>query len=67
VSGRPRIVYTPRPDATPEAELAALATVYAFVMQRHNVRKAAEGSGGKDHARKDKDAPRANDILPQKR
>ena len=30
----PRIVYSPRPDATPEGELNALATVYAFLVNR---------------------------------
>jgi len=28
----PRITYTPRPDATPEAELSALAAVYRFLV-----------------------------------
>jgi hypothetical protein len=28
------IVYTPRPDATPEGELEALATVYAFILRQ---------------------------------
>jgi hypothetical protein len=28
----PRITYAPRPDATPEAELAVLAAVYRFVL-----------------------------------
>ena len=27
-----RIVYTPRPDATPESEATALATVYRFIL-----------------------------------
>jgi hypothetical protein len=31
----PRVVYVPRPDATPETELSALASVYAFTLQRH--------------------------------
>jgi hypothetical protein len=30
-----RITYTPRPDATPEAELHALATVYRFILHCH--------------------------------
>ena len=34
----PRIIYTPHPDATPEGELNALATVYAFVLQKHHER-----------------------------
>ncbi len=31
-AGKPSIAYTPRPDATPEAELDALAAVYKFVL-----------------------------------
>jgi hypothetical protein len=34
-SGGPRIEYVPREDATPEGELAALAAVYALVIQAH--------------------------------
>ena len=30
-----RIVYTPRPDATPESEVVALASVYRFLLDRH--------------------------------
>jgi hypothetical protein len=30
--GRPRIRYVARPNATPEAELAVLASVYKFVL-----------------------------------
>ena len=29
---KPRVTYTPRPDATPEAELSALAAVYRFLL-----------------------------------
>jgi hypothetical protein len=32
----PAIAYTQRPDATPEAELGALAAVYRFVIDRAN-------------------------------
>jgi len=28
----PRLVYTPRPDATPEAERSALAAVYRYLL-----------------------------------
>ena len=28
----PRITYTPRPDATPETEVTALAAIYKFVL-----------------------------------
>ena len=43
-----RLIYTPRPDATPESELSALAAVYRFCLFESNAgKKAAEGSGGK--------------------
>src|SRR5919107_4763663 len=35
--GGPRIEYVPRDDAKPEGELAALAAVYAFVVQAHEL------------------------------
>ena len=31
----PRITYVPRPDATPEPELSALASVYRFIIDSH--------------------------------
>jgi hypothetical protein len=40
-AGDSRVTYTPRPGTTPEAELAALAAVYAFVIQAHEQKKAA--------------------------
>jgi hypothetical protein len=36
-----RVIYAPRPDATPEGELAALTATYAFVIQAHERKKAA--------------------------
>jgi hypothetical protein len=38
----PRITYTPRPDATPEAELNVLANVYRFILDCHAKKIAAE-------------------------
>ncbi len=38
-----RISYRPRLDATPEAELEVLATVYSFLMRRHVNRNATVG------------------------
>lgn len=43
----PHVTYTPRPDATPEGEIAALASVYAFILQ-YGQEKRAAGSG-QDH------------------
>ena len=34
-----RIIYTPRPDATPEAELDALAAIYCFVLTQSGASK----------------------------
>jgi hypothetical protein len=38
------IHYTQRPDATPEAELGALASVYRFVLDCHAKKEAAPES-----------------------
>lgn len=37
-----RFTYTARPDATPEAELSALAAVYRFILDCHAKKMAAE-------------------------
>jgi hypothetical protein len=49
------ITYTPRPDATPEAELSALASAYRFVLDCRAKKEAAPESRP-DDARKDQDA-----------
>ncbi len=36
-----RIVYRPRPDATPEAELVTLVNVYSFVLRYAEAKEAA--------------------------
>lgn len=58
------IHYTPRPDASPEAEVECLANVYAFLLRCHENREAAGteggGEGGKEaaeHARVEETAP----------
>ena len=35
----PSLTYHPREDATPEGEIAALANIYRFVLERHDERK----------------------------
>jgi hypothetical protein len=52
MSDAPRIIYTSRPDATPEAERAALAEIYKFVLAK----KKAARPGGHDDVRKDQNA-----------
>jgi hypothetical protein len=39
--GNPRITYVARPNATPETELSALATVYRFILSRSNASQKA--------------------------
>ena len=48
-----RIIYTPRPDVTPEAEISALATVYRFILDCH-----ARKEGGPATAPDDRKGPK---------
>ena len=48
----PKIVYRPRPDATPEGELNTLAAVYKFFLNRRVCRDAADRST-QSHAKKE--------------
>jgi hypothetical protein len=41
-------VYAPRPDATPEGELSALAAVYAFVLDCRTNTKTTQPGGPDD-------------------
>jgi hypothetical protein len=61
----PSASYTPRPDATYEAELSALAGVYTFVLDWRK-KKAAPADGPKTR-RKDSDGRPAERILQQAR
>lgn len=44
MSTTPRITYATRPDATPEAELSAVANVFRFVLDCHAKKEAAPES-----------------------
>lgn len=60
-----RIIYTPRPDATPESEAAALAAVYRFILFESSARKEAAHPGSPDDAKEgSRDDSRARAILP---
>ena len=59
----PPIVYTPRPDATPEGELNALANVYRFILDRH-AKKEATRPGAPD-ARKENLHDSGNTSIPR--
>lgn len=61
----PRIVYTPRPDATPETELATLANVYAFILQKHQEKQKGGPETAPDDAKEIKNV-RAASIVPER-
>lgn len=44
----PPIFYTPHANTAPEAELNALASVYALILQKHQERQRATHPGGPD-------------------
>jgi hypothetical protein len=39
---KPAVIYTPRPDATPEAELKVLVNIYAYLVRGHHSNEAAK-------------------------
>jgi hypothetical protein len=51
-----RIVYTPRADATPESEVAALASVYRFLLDCHAKKKGGPATTP-DNGTKSKEDP----------
>ncbi len=62
--GKPRIAYTPRQNATPESEAAALAAVYSLVLRAYEDRKKAVPTDGPDDAKEIKDARATEPIIP---
>ncbi len=54
-----RISYTARPDATPESEREALASIYAFVLRTHQERHKAAPSSRTEAAERRSDGPEA--------
>ena len=57
----PRIAYTPRRDATPEAELSALAAVYRIVLSAKKRGRIPDESGPDDEKERS-----SNDSLASK-
>lgn len=50
------IAYTPRPDATPEAELSALAAVYKFLVERKEAAPESRPDDAKERSWNDSSA-----------
>jgi len=50
---RQRLTYTPLPDTTAERERDALAAIYAFVIERHTSRQAADATGDRNEVKED--------------
>jgi hypothetical protein len=49
----PRITYVPRPDATPQSEISALANAYKFILQCGEEKRATSENSGEEYARKE--------------
>jgi hypothetical protein len=60
----PRISYSARPDATPEAELSTLVNVYKFVLDCHAKKEAAPESRP-DDAKEINSVSRHNNHIKQ--
>lgn len=63
--GNIRITYRPRPEATPEGEVCALAEAYRLILQVNEDKKEGARPGARDDMRKDlENAHTAESILP---
>jgi hypothetical protein len=60
-----RITYTPRRDATPEAELNALAAAYHFILFESQSAKKAAHPGGPEDPERRSDEIRAKTSIPR--
>jgi hypothetical protein len=56
VTKEARILYTPRSDATPEAELGAVSRVLKFILFESKASKKSTRPGAPDDVREDKNA-----------
>ena len=61
----PRITYVPRPDATQEAELNALASVYRFILDSSAKKNAAGVTSTNGDDAKGSQHDRASGIIPE--
>lgn len=59
-----RITYRPRPDATPEDEVRALAEAYRFILQASEEKKKGARPGTLDDAKKEIKHVSRNSIVP---
>jgi hypothetical protein len=50
-ASKPRVVYTPRPDATPKGEISALAAVYRFILFESPASKEGSPATAPDNAK----------------
>lgn len=62
--GSIRITYRPRPEATPEGEVCALAEICRFILQVNEEKKKGAHPGTLDDARKEIKHVSRNSIVP---
>lgn len=60
------VAYAPRPDATPEGELNALAAVYRFVLDSHTSKQGDPTTSRPDNAKGSVSNDRAKRIIPNR-
>lgn len=58
------VIYKSRPDATPDSEREALATVYAFVLEAH-AKKSITKQSGQDDAQGEEVEPPLQPMVAQ--
>lgn len=65
--GKPGITYAPRPDATPDSEATALASIYRYVLDCHEKQNAASvtSTGGDDTKEGSLNDSRVDTSLPR--
>ena len=67
-SNAAQIVYSPRPDSTPEAEATALASIYALCLKKHrekeNAGKPAPEPAGCDGTKLEEDSAYVSTSIP---
>ena len=62
----PRITYAPHPDASTSGETTALASVYTFVLQKHEARQKGTRPGAPDDPERRSNDIRAGISIPEK-
>lgn len=64
-AAEPKVLYSPRTDATPESELNALAVIYRFILDCHAKKEGRPTTSGPDDAEGSRNERTATEIIPK--